>query len=213
MWAYFCWLQISWVCRSIFKTMPSCPGLNSYTAFHNRSNCWVCGALPSSSMEGFPWWTSPLQGKDFCHVCEYLQQQSHVMPLLHLMTSTNPKMDWCTTLYFNYGHNVTFNFDYTLSQFNEYFATHKANRSGSNGFLLDFYQIWDEVIWLTPGKRTSSIYCPYMLGTNRAIPKSQPTTSLQWLETTGIFASGCMQRNHSRVFQPQFKSSLCLARH
>ena len=27
MWAYFCWLQISWVCRSIFKTMPSCPGL------------------------------------------------------------------------------------------------------------------------------------------------------------------------------------------
>ena len=47
---------------------------------------------------------------------------------------------------------MTFNFDYTLSQFNEYFATHKANRSGSNGFLPDFYQIWDEVIWLTPGK-------------------------------------------------------------
>ena len=33
------------------------------------------------------------------------------MPLLHLMTFTNPKMDWCNTLYFNYGHNVTFNFD------------------------------------------------------------------------------------------------------
>ena len=25
---------------------------NSYAAFHNRSNCWVCGALPSSSVEG-----------------------------------------------------------------------------------------------------------------------------------------------------------------
>ena len=25
-----------------------------YAAFHNRSNCWVCGALPSSSVEGFP---------------------------------------------------------------------------------------------------------------------------------------------------------------
>ena len=93
--------------------MPSCPGLNSYTAFHNRSNCWVCGALPSSSMEGFPWWTSPLQGKDFLQVCEYLRQL-HAMPLLHLMRSTNPKMDWCNTLYFNYGHNVTFNFDFNL---------------------------------------------------------------------------------------------------
>ena len=33
------------------------------------------------------------------------------------------------------------------------FATHKANRSRSNGFLPDVYQIWDEVIWLTPEKR------------------------------------------------------------
>ena len=74
------------------------------------------------------------------------------MPLLHLMTSTNPKMDWCNTLYFNYGHNVTFNFDYTLSRFNDYCATHNTNGSGSNGFLPDVYQIWDEVIWLTPEK-------------------------------------------------------------
>ena len=68
---------------------------HSYATFHNRSNCWVCGALPCSSVEGFPWWTSPLQGKDFLQVCEYLRQQSHAMPLLHLMTSTNLKMDWC----------------------------------------------------------------------------------------------------------------------
>ena len=27
MWAYFCWLQISWVCRLILKTMHSYPGL------------------------------------------------------------------------------------------------------------------------------------------------------------------------------------------
>ena len=31
------------------------------------------------------------------------------MPLMDLMTSNNPKMDWC-----NYGHNVTFNFDFHL---------------------------------------------------------------------------------------------------
>ena len=66
---------------------------HSYTEFHNQSNCWVCGVLPSSSVEGFPWWTSPLQGKDFLQVCKYLQQQSHVMPLLKLMTSNNPKKD------------------------------------------------------------------------------------------------------------------------
>ena len=125
------------VCCLILKTMPSCPGLTP--VLHFRSNCWVCGALPSSSVEGFPWWTSPLQEKDFCQVCKYLQQQLHAMPLLHLITSTNPKMDWCSTLYFNYGHNVTFNFDYTLSRFNDYFATHKANRSRSNRFLPDVY--------------------------------------------------------------------------
>ena len=56
---------------------------HSYAAFYNWSNCWVCGPLPSSSEEGFPWWTSPLQGKDFLQVCKYLQQ-SHVMPLLKL---------------------------------------------------------------------------------------------------------------------------------
>ena len=89
---------------------------HAYAAFHNWSNCWVGGALPSSLVKGFPWWwTSPLQGKDFLQVCEYLLQQSHTMPLLHLMTSTNPKMDWCNTLHFlNYGHNVTFNFDFNL---------------------------------------------------------------------------------------------------
>ena len=82
---------------------------HSYATFHNQSNCWVCGALPSSSVEGFPWWTSPLQGKYFLQVCEYLWQQSHVMPLLHLMIFNNPRMNWCNTPYLNYGHNVTFN--------------------------------------------------------------------------------------------------------
>ena len=68
------------------------------------------------------------------------------------MTSNNPRMDWFNTLYLNYEHNVAFNFDYTLSQFNHYFAAHKTNRSRSDGFLPDVYQIWDEVIWLTPEK-------------------------------------------------------------
>ena len=84
---------------------------HSYAAFHNRSNCCICWALPSSSVEGFLWWTFPLQGKDLLQVCEYLRQQSHSMPLLHLMTFINPKMDWWKILHFDYGHSVTFNFD------------------------------------------------------------------------------------------------------
>ena len=96
---------------------------NSYTAFHNRSNCWVCRVHPSSSVECFTWWIPLLQGKDFVQLCEYLhQQQSYVMPLLDQMTSNNSKMDWYNTLYLNYGHNVTFNFYYVLTWFNDYFA-------------------------------------------------------------------------------------------
>ena len=130
--------------------MPSCLGLTptlhstiGLTAGSVACSLFISGSLPVVDIS--------LQGKDFLQACEYLQQQSYVMPLLHLMTFTNPKMDWCNTLYFNYGHNVTFNFDYTLSQFNDYFATHKVNGSRSNGFLPDVWQIWD-VIWLTPEK-------------------------------------------------------------
>ena len=111
---------------------------HSYAAFHNQSNRWVCGTCPSSSVEGFPWWTSPLQRKDFLQVSEYLRRQSHVMPLLHLMTSTKPTMDWCNTLHFNYGHIVTFNFDYTLSWFNDSFAVLKKT-NGSRFMGQVFY--------------------------------------------------------------------------
>ena len=48
---------------------------------------------------------------------------------------------------------MTFNFDYTLSWFNDYFAAYKkVYWSRYGGFLPDVYQIWDEVIWLTPKK-------------------------------------------------------------
>ena len=47
---------------------------------------------------------------------------------------------------------MTFNFDSTLPWFNDYFTTHKANESKSNGFLPDVYQIWDKIKWLTPEK-------------------------------------------------------------
>ena len=81
-------------------------------------------------------------------------------------------MDWCNTLYFNYGHNVTFNFDYTLSQFNDYFAIYKANRSRSNGFFPDVYQIWDEVMWLTHEKGRLISTAPICWEQTEPSPKS-----------------------------------------
>ena len=76
-----------------------------------------------------------------------------------------------------YGHNVTFNFDYTLSLFNDCFATRKANRSRSNGFLPDVYQIWDEVIWLTPEKGHLIFTAPICWEQIEPSPEvSQPTT-------------------------------------
>ena len=68
---------------------------HSYAAFHNWSNCWVCRVLHSSSWKVL-WWTSPLQEKDFLQTSEYLRQQSYVMPLLHLMTSTTLKWTGAT---------------------------------------------------------------------------------------------------------------------
>ena len=89
----------------------------------SMSDCWVCAALPFSLVESFPWWVSVFQGKDFLQLCVFLrQQQSYVTPLLDLMTSNNPKMDWYNTLYLNYEHNITFNFDYILTWFNDSFA-------------------------------------------------------------------------------------------
>ena len=51
---------------------------HSYTTFHNRSNCWVCGALPSSSIEDFP--------GGFLHFKERTLFNS-------VMTSNNSKMN------------------------------------------------------------------------------------------------------------------------
>ena len=49
-------------------------------------------------------------GKGLLQVCDYYHQQSRVMSHLSLITSNNPKIDWCNTLYLNYGHNQMLNF-------------------------------------------------------------------------------------------------------
>ena len=66
---------------------------------------------------------------------------------------------------------MTFNFDYTLSRFNDYFATHKTNRSRPDSFLSDGYQIREEVIWLTPEKGHLISTAPICLEQTEPSPK------------------------------------------
>ena len=98
---------------------------HSYAEFHNQSNCWVCGVLPSSSVKGFPWWTSPLQGKDFLQKKEKTFSKS-------ANTFNNNRM-WC--LFLNWWHLTTLRwtdvtmdimrlFILILTWFNDYVALH-----------------------------------------------------------------------------------------
>ena len=118
------------------NTMPLCPGL---IPILHSTICLIAG-----SAEHF----SPHQLKSSHGGFLYFKERTFFNSV---MTSNKPKMDWYNILCLNYGHNVTFNFDYTLPWFNDYFAAHKkVNGSISGAFLPGVYQIWDEVIWLTP---------------------------------------------------------------
>ena len=103
-WACFCWLQKLWVCRLTLKTATSCPGL--IPMVHS-----TIGLIAGSAEHSPPHQLKTSHGGFLC-----LKKRTFFNSV---MTSNNPKMDWC-----NYGHNVTFNFDYVLTWFNGYFALH-----------------------------------------------------------------------------------------
>ena len=120
------------------KTTPSCSGL---ILMLHSTICLIAG-----SAEHFPLHQLKISHGAFLYFKERTFFNS-------VITSNKPKMDRYNILYLNYGDNVAFNFDYTLPWFNDYFAAHKkVNGSRSGGFLPSVYQIWDEVIWLTPKK-------------------------------------------------------------
>ena len=110
---------------------------HSYAAFHKQSNCLVCGALSPHQWKASNGGHLPFK--------EILSPGLRI-PLttiicdasFYLKTYNSYKIDWCNMLHFNYGYNVTFNFAYTFSLFNENFATYKANRSRYNCFYLMF---------------------------------------------------------------------------
>ena len=179
MWACFCWLQKSCLpsdpkdnafLPGLFPTLHSTIGLIAGSADHTPTPApinWRFNMVGFSiSRKGL---SSNLQ-KPSPIICDWWQ--SYVTPLLDLMTSNNPKMDWC-----NYGHNITFNFDYVLTWFNDCFAVYKkVNGSTSGGFLPGIYQIWDEVIWLTPKKGCLLSHAPICWEQIEPSPEASRTT-------------------------------------
>ena len=66
---------------------------HSYADFHNTSNCWVCGAMPLSVMDGLPWWVSLLRQGDFKPFCSFLERQKET--LLSLVHHNLSLLSWC----------------------------------------------------------------------------------------------------------------------
>lgn len=54
-----------------------------YAMFQNPSDCWVCGALPLSSIHRLPWLLSLLEGPDFQKIRKVKSRQ-WLIPLLLL---------------------------------------------------------------------------------------------------------------------------------
>ena len=61
---------------------------HSYADFHNTSNCWVCGTMPLSVMDGLPWWVSPLRQGDFKPLCSFQgrQKETFLSLVYHILS-------------------------------------------------------------------------------------------------------------------------------
>ena len=114
MWVYFCWLQISWVCCCILKTIYSCPGLTPMlhstigltagSAEHSPLHQW------KASQGGHPQFKEKTSSRSV-----NIFDNNHMWCLFFIWWHL-PTLKWTgATLYSNYGHNVNFNFDSSIA--------------------------------------------------------------------------------------------------
>ena len=120
---------------------------HSYVDFHNTSNCWVCGAMPLSEMDGLPW-------------CSFLGRQketflSLVNRNLSLLSCCKPDLQSIDS-----GHGVTFdvntNFIGVIKAYTSYLKDKRKKAPGKGGqasrYVEQFCQVWDEYFWMSPEK-------------------------------------------------------------
>ena len=129
MWAYFCWLQISWVCRLILKTMPSCPGLTPIL----HSTIGLTAGYAECSL--IPQWKASHGGHR--HSKEKTFSKT-------VKTFSNNDIQW---LFFVWWHLTTLRWTGRIPCTLPDIMWLLIFRS-----LPDICQIWAEVIWLTPAK-------------------------------------------------------------
>ena len=95
---------------------------------HNTSNCWVCGAMPLSVMDGLPWWVSPLHQEDFKSLCSFLGRQKET--LLSLVNHNLSLPSWCKP-----DLQSVDSWGYILCK-HQFHKSNRSSNSNENGFGL-----------------------------------------------------------------------------
>ena len=132
---------------------------HSYVDFHNTSNCWVCGAMPLSVMDGLPWWVSPLrQGDFFNYSALFWDDKKRLSSLLSIIIS--PCSLGVNQMSIDAGHGVTFDihasFIEVIKAYTSYLKSKKEKGSltskggQASRYVEKFYQVWDEYFWTAP---------------------------------------------------------------
>ena len=129
---------------------------------HNTSNCWVCGAMPLSVMDGLPRWVSPLHQEDFKSLCSFLGRQKETF--LSLVNHNLSLLSWCKPdlQSIDSGHGVTFDVNTSFIEVTKSYTSYLKNKKEKSSltskggqasrYVKQFYQVWDEYFWMTPEK-------------------------------------------------------------
>ena len=136
---------------------------HSYVDFHNTSNCWVCGALPLSVMDGLPWWVSLLHQGDFEPLFSFLGWQKETF--LSLVNHNLSLLSWCKPdlQSIDSGHRATFDINTSFIEVTKAYPLYLKNKKEKSSlttkggqasrYVEQFCQVWDEYFWMTPEKR------------------------------------------------------------
>ena len=107
-----------------------------------------------SIMDGLPWWVSPLRRGDMPSLCDYFlqmkQQKSNVETVITAATTHwfDKKADDLTK-----GHGIHFNCILSSENAYQYYViANKSKQLKKNRYFDQFYQIWNEYMWITPEK-------------------------------------------------------------
>ena len=165
-------LQKSWVCRLILKTTPSCPGL---TPTHHLTISLTAGSVERSPLHQ---WKASHGGhlhfkeKTFSK-CVNTFDDNYVLCLFFIWWPL-PTLKWTGATLCTLTMDITWLLILIIHCLGLMTISLHIRQMGLDLMVFTWplsNMGWDYMV--NSWKRTSSIYCPYMLGTNRVIPKSQ----------------------------------------